>query len=190
MKLDDAQMTRVRTWIDQGMKVAEIQNRLAEEFGLRLTYMEARFLLDDLQLRPKDPTPPPGPAPAAAPPGGGSGAGNTLSPGSGLLGAPGPASAGRGGLPTLSGPSGAPLKMAPMAGDAASKVAVSMDSITRPGALVSGKVTFSDGQTADWQMDQYGRLGVAPKTPGYKPSQADVASFQAELEAALARLGY
>jgi hypothetical protein len=80
--------------------------------------------------------------------------------------------------------------MTPLSGDAAGKVAVSMDSITRPGALVSGKVTFSDGQSADWQMDQYGRLGVAPKTPGYKPSQSDVASFQAELETALARLGY
>ncbi len=189
MKLDDAQMTRVRTWIEQGMKVAEIQNRLSEEFGLRLTYMEARFLLDDLQLRPKDPTPPPAPAPApaSATSGGAAGAGGALSPGSNLVGGSG---AGRGGAPALSGPSGAPLKMAPLAGDAASKVVVSMDSITRPGALVSGKVTFSDGQSADWQMDQYGRLGVAPKVPGYKPSQADVASFQAELEAALARLGY
>jgi hypothetical protein len=184
MKLDDAQMTQVRTWIEQGMKVAEIQSRLSQEFGLQLTYMEARFLLDDLQLRPKDPTPPPAPAPAAATSGGAAGAGSSLVAG------PGTGGAGRGAAPTLSGPSGAPLKMAPLAGDAASKVVVSMDSITRPGALVSGKVTFSDGQSADWQMDQYGRLGVAPKIPGYKPSQADVASFQAELEAALARLGY
>ncbi len=105
-------------------------------------------------------------------------------------GAPG---GGLGGL-GLSGPSGNPLAAAPppgpVPGAGGGKVSVAMDAITRPGALASGKVTFSDGQTADWQMDQYGRLGVAPKTPGYKPNQADVASFQAELEAALARLGY
>jgi len=184
MKLDDAQMTQVRAWIDQGMKVAEIQNRLTEESGLRLTYMEARFLLDDLQLRPKDPAPAPAPAPAAALVGG------PQSTGSVLVGGPGAVGAVPAGGATLSGPSGAPLKMTPLGSGPAGKVAVSMDSITRPGALASGNVTFSDGQSADWQMDQYGRLGVAPKTPGYKPSQADVASFQAELESALARLGY
>lgn len=187
MKLDDAQMARVREWIDQGMKVAEVQTRLSTEFGLTVTYMEARFLLDDLKLRPKDPPPAPKPAAPA------SGAG----PGAGLGGAPGPGSGGGpgmsgGGLPGagLAGPSGNPLKTAPLGGDMPGKVAVAVDSITRPGSLVSGQVTFSDGQAADWQMDQYGRLGVAPRVPGYKPSQADVAAFQAELEATLARVGY
>lgn len=189
MKLDEAQMTRVRAWIEQGMKVAEVQNRLSEEFGLRLTYMEARFLLDDLKLRPKDPAP--APAPAAGTTGGGSKSDGLAGGGSSaLVSGPGGGAGAKPGGATLSGPSGAPLKMTPLGGEAGGKVAVTMDSITRPGALVSGKVTFSDGQSADWQMDQYGRLGVAPKTPGYKPSQADVASFQAELETALARLGY
>ena len=177
MKLDDAQMARVRQWIEQGMKVAEVQNRLAEEFGLRLTYMEARFLLDDLQLKPKDPPP----APKAAANVGGS---SLASAGRETPGVGG-GSAGGG----LAGPSGAPLKTTPMGG-VPGGVSVSVDSLARPGALVSGKVTFSDGQGADWQMDQYGRLGLAPKVPGYKPTQADLASFQAELEAAMARMGY
>ena len=31
---------------------------------------------------------------------------------------------------------------------------MSVDQITKPGAIVSGKVTFSDGQIADWYLDQ------------------------------------
>jgi hypothetical protein len=73
---------------------------------------------------------------------------------------------------------------------AAGKVAVSMDQLTRPGALASGKVTFSDGQTADWYLDQTGRLGVVPKQPGYKPSAADVQQFQAALQTELTRMGF
>ena len=49
------------------------------------------------------------------------------------------------------------------AAPATGKVSVSVDQLTRPGAIASGKVTFSDGQTADWYLDQTGRLGVVPK---------------------------
>jgi hypothetical protein len=62
------------------------------------------------------------------------------------------------------------------------KVSVTIDQITRPGAMVSGRTTFSDGQTAEWYLDQAGRLGLNPSTPGYRPSQQDVMDFQIELE--------
>ncbi|HEY5779157.1 MAG TPA: hypothetical protein VIT00_10500 [Terrimicrobiaceae bacterium] len=65
---------------------------------------------------------------------------------------------------------------------AAGKVSVTIDQITRPGAMVSGRATFSDGQTAEWYLDQTGRLGLNPSTPGYRPSQQDVMDFQMELE--------
>jgi hypothetical protein len=62
------------------------------------------------------------------------------------------------------------------------KVSVTIDQITRPGAMVSGRTTLSDGQTAEWYLDQAGRLGLNPSTPGYRPSQQDVMDFQIELE--------
>jgi hypothetical protein len=65
-----------------------------------------------------------------------------------------------------------------------------VDHLAKPGAIVSGQVTFSDGQTADWYLDQTGRLGVAPKVTGYKPTAADVQQFQAALQAELAKLGF
>ena len=54
MKLDDNQRQTVAKWISEGAKLSEIQNRLALEFGVKLTYMEARFLVDDLKLTPKE----------------------------------------------------------------------------------------------------------------------------------------
>ena len=72
----------------------------------------------------------------------------------------------------------------------ASKVSVSVDQLTRPGAIASGKVSFSDGQAADWYLDQMGRLGVVPQKHGYKPSAADVQEFQLALEKEMARLGF
>ncbi len=58
MNLTEEQRQRVATWITQGAKLAEIQTRLTAEFGIKLTYMEARFLVDDLKLTLKDPEPP------------------------------------------------------------------------------------------------------------------------------------
>lgn len=162
MKLDETQRLAVTKWIAEGAKLSEIQNRLATEFGLKLTYMEARFLVDDLKLTPKDPEPPKAvtPPPAAE---------------KSLTTQPVPADA---------------ISEADEILPPASKVAVSVDQITRPGAIVSGKVTFSDGQLADWYLDQTGRLGVVPKQTGYKPSAADVQQFQLALQAEVAKLGY
>ena len=161
MKLDETQRQQVAAWIAAGAKLSEIQNRLASELGVKLTYMEVRFLVDDLKLVPKDPEPPKVAEPAAA--------------------AKPPLAA----KPVSKEP--ADEFPAPAGGG---KVSVTVDQITRPGAIVSGKVTFSDGQAADWYLDQTGRLGVVPKQQGYKPSQADVQDFQIALQQEVAKLGY
>jgi hypothetical protein len=74
--------------------------------------------------------------------------------------------------------------------DAASTVSMTMDSLVVPGAMVSGNVTFSDGTTARWLIDQYGRFGIEPETPGYRPSPADMQAFQLQLRHELQRKGY
>lgn len=68
-------------------------------------------------------------------------------------------------------------------------VNVTMDALTLPGALVSGKVTFSDGETAIWMLDQTGRPGLDPDTPGYRPIQEDIAEFQKQLRALIEKSG-
>ena len=160
MKLDEGQRSKVAEWIEQGNKLAEIQNKLASELGVSMTYMDVRFLIDDLKLRPKDPEPPaPAPAPAA---------------------------------PVAPAPAAAPVHDLTPEAEAApggGKVSTSLDHIAKPGALVSGKVTFSDGQTAEWYLDQTGRLGMVPPTQGYRPPEADVPVFQRQLQDELAKLG-
>jgi hypothetical protein len=146
MNLDDAQRLKVAAWINEGLKLAEIQKRLETEMGLRMTYLEVRLLVDDLKLKPKDPPPPPRPAAKPADP-----------------------------FP--------PLPAAP------GKVSVTVDQLARPGALVSGKVKFSDGKTAEWILDQAGRLGLVPSDKGYKPPAADVQEFQVALQQELQKLG-
>jgi hypothetical protein len=73
---------------------------------------------------------------------------------------------------------------APDPASAPGKLSLTIDQITRPGALVSGRVTFSDGENGAWYLDQTGRLGLDPNTPGYRPNQQDLMDFQAELEKA------
>lgn len=142
----------MKEWVTAGLQPAEIQKRLGDEYGLRLTYMEVRFLLDDLRVSLKDKEP----APVLPPP------------------MPGGAAAGPGSA------------QGENVGDG---VKVSVDQVTRAGAVVSGKVTFSDGKSAEWYLDQMGRLGLAPQQAGYKPSQSDLLEFQEELQGQLSRLG-
>ncbi|MBI2929719.1 MAG: hypothetical protein HYY24_29015 [Verrucomicrobia bacterium] len=170
MNLTDAQKQQVSAWISQGLKLAEIQSRLAADLGVQLTYMEVRLLVDDLKLTPKDPEPP---KPA-----------DLATKQSGPTGGPPPSSrgpAGRAGQKP-------PAREDPLAGKRG--VSVTVDELAKPGAVVSGRVTFSDGKATDWYLDQYGRLGVVPPEPSYKPSAADMQSFQMTLEAELAKLGF
>lgn len=69
------------------------------------------------------------------------------------------------------------------------RVDVTMDTLTLPGALVSGKVSFSDGETAIWMLDQSGRPGLDPDTEGYRPTEEDIKSFQTQLRELIRQSG-
>jgi len=172
MNLDEAQKRKVAGWIAEGLKVSEIQKRLDAELGVRMTYMEVRLLLDDLSLVPKD-------QPSSI---GEKQLGQSLAQGAQPGSAP-PAS-----TPQISGSTAQIPTKTPTV--APGKVSVNVDAVTQPGTLVSGTVTFSDGNTASWYLDQTGRLGLAPKQPGYRPSPEDVEDFQIELQSELQKLGF
>jgi len=163
MNLDEAQRKKVAGWIEEGLKLSEIQNRIGSEFGVRLTYMDVRFLVDDLKLVPKDPEIPKAAEPSLASP-----AGNEAAPKTSPAN-PSPADA----IPATPG-----------------GVSVSVDQLARPGTLASGKVTFSDGNRADWHFDQTGRLGLLPQQATYRPPAADLQQFQILLEAELSKMGF
>ncbi|MBI3852506.1 MAG: hypothetical protein HY298_19790 [Verrucomicrobia bacterium] len=157
MNLDESQKKKISAWIAEGLQLAEIQKRLAAELKLSLTYMDVRFLVDDLKLTPKD-IERAKPVEKSASQTGGVSASSPA----------GPTSAAAGGTGSVS---------------------VSVDQVARPGAAVSGSVTFSDAMNAVWYIDEMGRPGLIPSQPGYKPSAADLQQFQMALEAELTKLG-
>ena len=59
---------------------------------------------------------------------------------------------------------------------------VTVNKIVRPGAAMSGEVTFLSGNTAEWFLDHQGRLGLNPTNGSEQPDQDDVADFQVELQ--------
>lgn len=68
-------------------------------------------------------------------------------------------------------------------------VKVTMDSIAIPGALVSGRAVFSDGEAAIWMLDQTGRPALDPDTAGYQPTKEDIIEFQKQLRALIESTG-
>lgn len=54
MNLSDEQKAIVGTWVSEGESIANIQNLLKEHFSIGLTYMDVRFLVDDLGVTYKD----------------------------------------------------------------------------------------------------------------------------------------
>ena len=146
MNLTEEQKAAVGRWIGEGESLASVQSKLESEFDVRMTYMDIRFLVDDLKLE---------------------------------ISASGP---------KFEEPK-APSLDEPATGAPTGTVSVTLDKINRPDALVSGQVTFSDGVSAKWHLDQMGRLALDPAQPDYKPSQEDLMKFQTELRAAVEKSG-
>ena len=64
------------------------------------------------------------------------------------------------------------------------KTVVEISKLMRPGTALSGSVKFASGSTADWYIDQTGRLGLE-NLVGSQPTQEDIQQFQVELEKAV-----
>jgi hypothetical protein len=188
--LTPEQKAAVASWVEAGDNLSAVQKKLAEQFKVNLTYRDVRFLVDDLELALKDPAPkvdttdvskaaaPARPAPPPAPEKKG-----FLDKAKEKLGLAKEEPAAEDdldetGLEELRPPGGS--------------VKVEIDKVTLiPGALASGSVTFSDGVSAKWIIDQMGRPGFTEVSqPGYRPSPADGQAFMQELSMQLQRRGY
>ncbi len=50
----EEQKREVARWINEGIGLSDIQKRLSNDFGVTMTYMDVRFLIDDLDLTIQD----------------------------------------------------------------------------------------------------------------------------------------
>jgi hypothetical protein len=161
MELTDAQKAAITQWIQEGRSLADVQRSLREDFEISITYMDVRFLVDDLDIavfeeEPESPE---------------------LSEASEV----------ESGEDTTNEPTEAELVDDVSNG----AVTVDVDAIPRPGSLVNGTVVFSDGVSLGWQLSAAGQLGLIPgDDPEYRPSPEDVQSFQSQLEEVLRKKGF
>lgn len=151
MELNDIQKQAVAEWVAKGAGISEVQKRLESDFGIKMTYMDVRFLLLELEVTLKDK-----PEPKAAEPSQVDDAGLVSDESAGPVGG----------------------------------VRIALDKVVQPGAVVSGTVTFSDGVSATWMLDQTGRLALNASTPGYRPSETDLQEFQIALRDELQKGGF
>jgi hypothetical protein len=192
MTLTPEQKAAVATWVTAGDNLSVVQKKLNDQFKLSLTYRDVRFLVDDLDLTLKDPAPKvdttdvtkaqPAAKPTAEKPAEKKGFFDKAKEKLGLA---------KDDSATEDLEEPADLDdVAPPAG--ASTLTVTLDKATLlPGAVASGSVTFSDGVTGQWMVDQYGRPGFTKiSQPGYRPSPADAQAFMQELTRALQQRGY
>ena len=138
--------------LHEGIKLSDIQNMLAEELDCKMTFLELRLMaaeLEDVDWEKFDPTEKKDPAEEAA------------------ASAEAPADAAD--IPEDNGAASA----------AAGKTTVELSRLTRPGAMAHGTVNFGSGASAEWLIDEMGRLGL-DKVSG-EPTENDIAEFQTEL---------
>ena len=159
MNLTDQQKETVKKWVAEGKGVSEIQRLLSSEFGIDMMYIDVRFLIDDI---------------GAQIPSSGENAADSAQEAS-SVDAEGP----------QSGSAGENEAQVENPGESSGGVRVTVSPIQRPGAVMSGDVVFSDGGMAEWVLDNSGRLGLNPSTPGYTPPQSDLPEFQQKLREAL-----
>lgn len=67
------------------------------------------------------------------------------------------------------------------------KLVVTLDELTLPGTLISGKVAFASGTRGGWQIDQLGRF--AWNALEGQPTPEELQAFQMELTQILSRGG-
>ena len=152
--------------VSEGISLSKIQDALLSEKGVRMTYMELRMLASEIetadwqkldkQKAAETPQPPSPPAPAEE---------NALDD-----------EAENEFIPDEEQPDGNPEEPAKMRG----KTTVELSKLVKPGTVANGSVKFGSGATADWFLDQMGRLALANAVG--KPDQTDIEEFQQELQ--------
>jgi hypothetical protein len=171
MTLTPEQTKAVSEWVAAGDNLYTVQKKLADQLKISMTYMDVRFLVDDLNLQLKHATPKADASDVGKAP-------------------PPPKDAEKKGFLDKAKEKLGLGKDEPEADDEAmpgAGVRVTVDKVNlNPNAMASGTVTFPDGVTGKWMVDLQGRPGLTDVSkPGYRPSPADAQAFMQELSLAL-----
>lgn len=171
MELTSEQKKAVAKWIADGDGLSEVQRKLISEFNITMTFMDVRFLVDDLGVTLKNKQT-------------SQSKNQSLAPEKDQAAAPAEEVPGEEEAGSLD-------ELEPATADGAlPNVSVDIDMVVKPGSVVSGTVVFSDGVKASWALDTYGRLALTAGKEGYRPGPADIRAFQQELGKQLKKRGF
>ena len=162
MELTKEQQEKVREWAAEGASLSEIQSRISGEFGIRLSYLDTRFLVIDLNAAIKDKE-----APKKKEPMGKADEADEADEADG----------------------DEAIETEPLS-KAEGGVSVALSNLTRPGFALTGSVVFSDGVNAGWGITNDGRISFEPQKEGYRPSHEDMKAFQLKLRELISAQGY
>ena len=180
MDLDQSQKNAVRNWVSESKGISEIQKLLSAEFGVEMTYMDIRFLIDDIDAEiPDTPDVPEVNADISQQPD----STPAQMPMSDTVAEEQPQAypqQGEACQPEQPLEDNTPIQEEQ--GLPAGNVSVEVSPVQRPGTIMSGQVVFSDGGKAEWVLDNAGRIGLIPATEGYNPPQQDIPEFQYRLQ--------
>ena len=167
--LSDDQKASIREWAAKGAGLDEMHTRMRDEMGLRLTFMDARFLVADLEIEfdeeeeevVEEPPAAAEPAPAAT-----------------------PATAEAPAVPVHDIDD---VKDVLPEGDETippmPQVTVEISDIAAPGAMARWYRRFwhtDKPQSGPWM--KWVRLGLNPTNEGFEPSELEAMAFQQELQ--------
>ncbi len=143
--------------LKQGVSLSEVQKLVNEKFHQRLTYMEIRILASELE----------------------SVTWKALDPRARAEAEKREKEARKAEIAAADGEQETGLP--PESDTPAGNTVVELSKLARPGMMLSGTVKFASGSTAEWYVDQMGRLGLE-NLKGEQPTPEDVEAFQIELE--------
>ncbi len=171
MSLNQEQLESIKRWVANGSSISDVQSKLKDEYGVVMTYIDVRFLIDDLGAElvsaPSNET--------------------TTAELSDATESVVDDSADN--SPEAVPVSGEDVPVETMGESVASDsnsetsgVKVSVSPIQRPDCIISGDVEFSDGSKAEWRIDRMGQLGIIPTDSSMNPPQSDIIEFQKQLQ--------
>lgn len=165
MELNAEQTQAVRQWVGEGAGISDVQKKLSELFGISMTYMEVRFLIDDLDAELVDSAPEQ----------------ENIHPQESQEISEDSASSSPD-VPFESDASDENIA------EGAGEVRVTVSPIQRPDCLAFGDVVFSDNSKAEWYLDRMGQLGLKQEDKTKPIPEADIPVFQRKLQEMLSKM--
>jgi len=167
MDFTDEQISTLKESAENGAQLNELQSIIQDTFGKSITYMETRFLISDLGIEISSQTPE---TESAVP-------STDFSVNS---------------EPSINleeqGLHNEDTDLHNEEEILDSGVSISIDDSPEPGTLLSGTVIWSDGEKAQWLIDETGGLDMKTEDPNYQPSNSDIESFQTNLREMIDKL--